>query len=355
MAGPGFVTLSPVPTPVMRFPRALRAAVAALAATTVVVLLPVSAHAQSLSSLKKQEADAKRAADRAAAQVTKAIGEYNRVFHEIETTKANIAAKEAQAQQIGGIAVDRAIEAYKGSNFEAADVFESQDLLEASRKARLIGEVTKKDTETIDRLEVEATDLRTEKEKLARLLDEAQGIINAKRAAEARLEQRFAQLTNKRKALEARLAAQARRARSGPGRRFGIAAPAPVDGLVCPFPGSSFTDSWGAPRSGGRTHKGTDMMGPYGAPLYAVTSGSVSFSSGGLAGKAAWLRGSDGNLYFYAHLSAFGDGGAVSQGAVIGYNGNSGNASGGSPHLHFEIKLGGSLSVNPYPTVRRIC
>lgn len=323
---------------------------------TVVVLQPVTAGAAaSLDSLKKQEAEAKRAADRAAIEVTRSIGEFNRIAHEIERTKANIAAKEATAQRIGTVAVDRAIEAYKGSNFESADVFDSQDLLEASRKARLLSGVTKKDTETIDRLEVEATDLETERAKLAGLLDQQQQIIDAKRAAERRLEQRFAQLTNRRKALEAQLAAR-RRSGGGRGRTaFGVSAPAPVDGLVCPFPGSSFGDSWGAPRSGGRRHKGTDMMGPRGAPLYAVTSGSVSFSSGGLAGRSAWLRGSDGNLYFYAHLSDFGSGGGVSQGTVVGYNGSSGNASGGAPHLHFEIKMGGGLSVNPYPTVRRIC
>ena len=349
------VSLSVLRHPLMRPSRAFRVAVAALAATTIVVLVPVTARAQSLESLKKQEAEAQRAADRATGDVTRSIGEYNRIFHEIERTKANIATKEAHAQQIGGIAFERAIEAYKGSNFEAADVFESEDLLEASRKARLLGEVTKRDSETINRLEVEATDLQSERDRLAQLLDEAQGIIDAKRAAEKRLETRFAELTNKRKALEARLAAQSRARASGAGRSFGIAPPSPVDGLVCPFPGSSFTDSWGAPRSGGRRHKGTDMMGPMGAPAYAVTSGSVSFSSGGLAGKAAWLRGSDGNLYFYAHLSGFGDGGSVSQGTVIGYNGNTGNASGGAPHVHFEIKLGGSMSVNPYPTVRRIC
>lgn len=337
----------------MRSPRALGALLAALCVATLVVVNSTPAGAaQSLESLKKQEADAKRAADRAAVEVTKSIGEYNRIYHEIETTKANIAAKESQAEQIGSIAVDRAVEAYKGSNFEVADVFDSPDLLEASRKARLLGEVTKKDSEAIDRLEVEATDLATEKQKLAGLLDQAQKIIDDKRAAEARMEARSREFTAKRKALEAELARRARR--SPRGGDFG-APPRVVGGLVCPAPWSSFSDSWGAPRSGGRRHKGVDMMGPNGAPLYAVVGGTVSFRTSGLGGKSAYLRGNDGNVYYYAHLSGYADGGAVSQGQVIGYNGSSGNASGGAPHVHFEVHPGGGGPVNPYPTVRPIC
>lgn len=336
---------------------------ALLAAASLLLLQPVDARAQSLEDLKKQESAAKAAADRAAAEVTRAIGEWNQIHDEIETTKADIAAREARAAELGEMAVGRAVKAYKGSNFEVADVLESEDLLEASRRARLLGQVTKNDNESIDRLAVEATDLKTEKQKLDGLLERQQSILDAKRAAEAELEARIARLQRERKALEARLAAEAERRRQQQQRAVqrtsavssGGSAPAPVGGLTCPFPGSSFVDSWGAPRSGGRRHKGVDMMGPHGAPLYAVTSGSVSNSSGGLAGLSAWLRGDDGNLYFYAHLSRFGASGRVSQGTVVGYNGSSGNASGGSPHLHFEIKMGGSTSVNPYPTVARIC
>lgn len=125
-----------------------------------------------------------------------------------------------------------------------------------------------------------------------------------------------------------------------------------VANITCPMPGAAYGDTWGASRSGGRRHQGVDMLAPRGTPIYAVTSGSVSFSQNRLGGNAAWLSGSDGTRYYYAHMSSFaGSSRSVQRGEVIAYNGDTGNAS-GVPHLHFEVHPGGGLAVNPTPSVR---
>ncbi len=125
-----------------------------------------------------------------------------------------------------------------------------------------------------------------------------------------------------------------------------------IDAIMCPMPGSAYGDSWGAPRSGGRRHEGVDMLAPSGTPIYAVVSGSVSYNQNRLGGNAVSLVGDNGNRYYYAHLSRYEGGNRrVNQGDVIGYNGDTGNAT-GVPHLHFEIHPGGGLAVNPTPSVR---
>ncbi len=126
-----------------------------------------------------------------------------------------------------------------------------------------------------------------------------------------------------------------------------------IDAIICPVQGgSAYGNTWGAPRSGGRRHQGVDMLAPTGTPLQAVVSGFVDHRSNALGGVTVSLRGDNGNRYYYAHLVAYeGLPGRVEQGQVIGYVGDTGNAR-GTPHLHFEIRPGGGVPVNPYPSVR---
>ncbi len=132
-------------------------------------------------------------------------------------------------------------------------------------------------------------------------------------------------------------------------------------GYVFPVYGpSSFTDTFGAFRGdvSGGWHHGDDIFAPLGAPLLAVASGTV-FSVGWnkIGGNRLWLRDGQGNLFYYAHLSAFSplavNGSKVSAGDVVGFVGNTGDAEGTPFHLHFEIHpvgllgLGYDGAVNP--------
>lgn len=126
---------------------------------------------------------------------------------------------------------------------------------------------------------------------------------------------------------------------------------------VCPV-GSprQFSDSWGAPRPGGRRHLGVDVFALRGTPVFASVSGVLSHVAGATAGLAYYLAGDDGNTYYGAHLDSLDAApGRVESGGRIGTVGSTGNAKGTSPHLHFEIKPGGGAPVNPLPSLDRWC
>ncbi len=126
-------------------------------------------------------------------------------------------------------------------------------------------------------------------------------------------------------------------------------------GWVCPVPGSTFRNDWGNPRSGGRRHEGTDLFAAMGTPILAPVSGTIKKYEGGNAGLAFYLAGTDGVQYFGAHLSALLKTGPVRAGEVIASVGDSGNARGGTPHLHFEIHPTKGTKTNPFGTLAAQC
>ena len=122
----------------------------------------------------------------------------------------------------------------------------------------------------------------------------------------------------------------------------------PVAGLA------NYRDDFYDPRTGPppHLHQGNDIFAAFDAPARAPVDGVVSFSDGGLGGKGINLNGVDGNLYYFAHMNSFADipaGSTVKQGDVIGFVGDTGNARGGAPHIHFEIRPGGGAAINPKP------
>lgn len=125
---------------------------------------------------------------------------------------------------------------------------------------------------------------------------------------------------------------------------------------VCPVAAPTrFINDFGAPRGGGRSHEGIDLLAPRGTPVVASVSGVVRRHDQPRGGRSFYLRGDDGLTYYGAHLASFvrGDG-RVRIGQIIGTVGDSGNAVGGPTHLHFEI-INHAGPKNPYDRVRGAC
>jgi murein DD-endopeptidase MepM/ murein hydrolase activator NlpD len=158
------------------------------------------------------------------------------------------------------------------------------------------------------------------------------------------------------------LAEKKRRELAAAAKRKGAAAglpPGVTGGFQCPVPNGRFINDWGFARSGGRTHKGTDIFASRGSKVLAPDSGRVSLRSNELGGIVVWLTGDAGVSYYIAHLdgypSGLSNGQRVNKAQVVGYVGNTGNARGTSPHVHFQMHPGGGAPVNPYPTLRNYC
>ena len=134
-----------------------------------------------------------------------------------------------------------------------------------------------------------------------------------------------------------------------------------TSGMVCPVDGAvSFSDTWGAPRSGGRTHKGVDMSASRGTPLVAMEMGRIyRLSNSALGGLSVYLLGNSGDIYYYAHMDSWADGLAggqkVSAGDLLGTVGTTGNSPSWLPHLHLGWQPGGGDWANPYPIVNDLC
>ena len=128
---------------------------------------------------------------------------------------------------------------------------------------------------------------------------------------------------------------------------------------VCPVDGATtFRNSWGEDRPGGRGHAGTDMMAASGTPLVAIEDGVIWSPNWHYAGgNGLYINGDSGDRWYYAHMkgyaSGIADGVRVAAGQRVGFVGQTGNAA--SPHLHLGYLPGGSYYENPYPIVAAIC
>jgi hypothetical protein len=146
--------------------------------------------------------------------------------------------------------------------------------------------------------------------------------------------------------------------------------PPPIMRIVFPVLGSAeFSNDFGAPRPQG-PHQGIDILAPRHALALAVEPGRVRFYTGSSrAGCMLYLDGASGTTYLYIHLNndlterndnrgscvngvafprGLKSGARVAAGQPVGFVGDSGDADGVHPHLHFERHPQGGRATNPY-------
>lgn len=318
----------------------------------------------SVADLEQRLRDAQAASNAAVARFQQATARHEALIDQINAVEQRIAAARTRAAELRAIVTHRAVVAYttRETGDVTSAVLSGDDLLTGIRRSALLERANAKDDAAIAQLRVLDQDLGIQKADLAQKREEAARLVAQLEAEKAVLASSLAEAQRAYDELVARLAREAasraaaeraaQLAAAAAARRTAPVTGTPVGGFLCPVRGS-FTDDYGDPRSGGRSHTGIDIFAPTGTPVVAVKSGSLVLESGGAGGNAAYLNAGDGNTYYYAHFSSYaGPGRQVAQGEVVGYVGQTGNAS--TPHLHFEIRTP-SGPINPYPTLVASC
>ncbi|MEL7158880.1 MAG: M23 family metallopeptidase [Actinomycetota bacterium] len=246
-----------------------------------------------------------------------------------------------------------AIDGYQHSELPRG-LLRADDLTSSMRATALGGAAVSADTESFDAYR----DLRKDLEIEESALVDKQARAEVAQAEVERLEQQlsgelevYGRLQERALFSQSQLVAvQASNRARARGRKQGFF----LD--TCPVNGPhSFIDSWGFARSGGRRHKGVDILANIGVEIVAPVSGTVTHRSNRVGGRSFHFTTADGNYFYGTHLSAYGKSGQVNAGEVIGYVGDDGNAA-GIPHLHFEIHPGGRGNpINPFIDTAAVC
>jgi peptidoglycan LD-endopeptidase LytH len=390
-------------------PRPARIAVWAVAATLLLTIaasaFPVGfgvtpANASSLSQAKSDLSQAQKELKALQTKLDKLAKQQSDAEADLEVTQDKITEVQgkidAAQQDLAGLRTqlyDRLSEMYKNRSSEATDflnvLFAGDETSLASVIGRLtmVSHIAQSDSRLVNKvvdrvadLNALKADLKTEKtaemkknsryeaarEKTLASLEDSKDEYNALKKKVARLKEAARQAEIAAKQAEVpREAADAAKHTTTTKHTTGTthktttttehSTPPVIADFVFPVDGpNSFSDTFGAPRSGGRTHQGCDIFTARNNPLVACVTGTITSTSPtdiGLGGITIHLK--KGNTtYYYAHLSSIKSGikaGVhVEAGQVIGYAGNTGNASGGAVHLHFEIRPNG-VAIDPYP------
>jgi peptidoglycan LD-endopeptidase LytH len=254
---------------------------------------------------------------------------------------------------------DAALEAWLGSD-DVGEVASRMEYVES------VGEINDGLLEEAARAEAELRAHRADLESQTADLDRIEADLAAESIA---IQERLLDVQDEYEALKRKLEAEAQReaaAERAAERRARVEAlshdplPQNVDlgEMTCPVDGvNSFIDSWGFPRSGGRTHEGADVFAAMGTPLVAIADGEVTYAGVGiLSGNWIIVTGDDGHEYMYMHnRENLVTSGRVEAGEQIATLGDTGNAQGTPPHVHFEFHPDGGEPVNPFALLSSLC
>lgn len=295
------------------------------------------------------------------AEASKAGKAYSDAYWKLDATRVEMARVdaglvEAQARldQVNSRLSARATELYRSGGADYIGILlSSDDFDEMLLRLEYVQRVGRQDADIIAEVESVEAELSTKRAQLESLRAvQAEDASRLKKEAD-RVNAQLKSQQSEYDRLQKELAAAIAKEKAATGSSSARVGPS---GMVFPVAGpNSYTDTWGAARSGGRSHKGTDIMAREGVPCVAVLSGTVTSKENSLGGKTIWLTADNGWAFYYAHLSSYKvTSGRVEAGQVIGYVGSTGNASASAPHLHFEIHPGGGAAVNPYPYLRKM-
>ena len=282
-----------------------------------------------------------------------------RATDQLAYDQGQLEAAERQQQGARAALAGQAAAMYRSGGLAIANALLDQDPALVPGRVEMATVLVTRNAQLIEDAQVAGDAYRSVLGRVTRGYERAQTLRDQARAAVGKL----AAGLEEAQAVEARLVRLEQRRRAA-AKVTPAAAPAPAgagsaSGSSCilerPY---SYIDSWGAARSGGRSHQGTDVMAPHGARVFAIVNGVVSRESSSTnGGIQLYLQGDNGIEYFYAHLSGYavGAGTRVRAGQLVAYNGQTGNARYTAPHVHFEVHPGGGTPVNPYPYLKRVC
>jgi peptidoglycan LD-endopeptidase LytH len=300
--------------------------------------------------------DLQRRADAAAVRYDRAVAQLSKLADEIARLQRRIGDAEARLGPLRANVTRRAVAVYTSDRgLDAFSGFANgHDMVESARAAKLASGASAREYAAIKAIAGASVEMARRRDELDTRRVEQQRAIEDLRTERKTIEMALALMVKRDRALQSRVIVRASRDQRAP---YDVpSSPIPVvTDFTCPIRGPlTFSDSWGAPRPGGRRHEGTDLMSAQGTDNVAVVSGTFETHHSGAGGLSIYLHGDDGHTYYYAHLSqVVGPDRRVAQGELIGRTGSTGNA--GTPHTHFEFHPNGGRAVNSYPLIKAHC